>query len=177
VNNSLDDGPLLAALRAAIEARAAVPAAFLEAGRNAYAWHNIAAELADLSYDSLRDAGQEAGVRSEAASVRALTFQSARFSIAVELTDDALIGQLIPPQPGTAELQTRSGQPVTAPVDDVGCFAFAPRPDGPFRLRCRTVSQADVRTGWVAVSPGDDSPLPHEDDPPLPAPVPPLMTR
>jgi hypothetical protein len=56
VSNSLDDGPLLAALRAAIEARAAVPAAFIEAGRNAYAWHNITAELAGLSYDSLRDA-------------------------------------------------------------------------------------------------------------------------
>ncbi len=156
MNNSLDDGTLLAALRAAIEARAAVPDAFVEAGRSAYAWHNIDAELASLAYDSLQDAGQGAALRSEAASVRALTFQSARFSIEVELTDGALFGQLVPPQPGTAEIQTRSGQAVTAPIDEVGCFTFDPRPDGPFRLRCHTETQADVRTGWVSVAHGDD---------------------
>jgi len=158
VNNSLDDGPLLAALRAAVEARAAVPAAFVEAGRNTYAWHNIDAELASLSYDSLQDAGQAAALRSEDASVRALTFQSARFSIEVEITDDALFGQLIPPQPGAAEIQTRSGATVTAPIDDAGCFSFERRPAGPFRLRCHTEAQADVRTGWVAISRADDVP-------------------
>jgi hypothetical protein len=158
VNNSLDDGQLLAALRAAIEARTAVPAAFVGAGKNAYAWHNIDAELAGLSYDSRRDGEPAAALRSEAASVRALTFQSARFSIDVEITDDALFGQLVPPQPGTAEIQTRSGQTVAAPIDDVGCFTFGNRPDGPFRLRCHTETQADVRTGWVSVDPGDDPP-------------------
>jgi hypothetical protein len=168
VSNSLDEGQLLAALRAAIEARAAVPAAFVEAARNAYTWHNIDAELASLSYDSLQDAGQAGSVRSEAAAVRALTFQSARFSIEVELTDDAMFGQFIPPQPGMAELQTRSGQTVTAPMDNVGCFTFDPRPDGPFRLRCHTKTQTDVRTGWVALSPGDDPRVSHGDDPPLP---------
>jgi hypothetical protein len=152
VNNSLDDGSLLAALRTAIEARSAVPAAFVEAGRNAYAWHNIDAELASLSYDSLWDAGRAAAMRSEDASIRALTFQSARFSIEVEVTQDGLYGQLIPPQPGTAMLQTRSGQSVTAPIDDVGCFTFGPKPDGPFRLRCQTGAPADVRTGWVDVA-------------------------
>jgi hypothetical protein len=151
VNNSQDDSTLIAALRAAVEARAAVPAAFVEAGRSAYAWHDIDAELASLSYDSQRDGEQAAALRSEAASVRALTFQSARFSIEVELTDDTLFGQLVPPQPGTAEIQTRSGQTVTAPIDDVGCFTFGQRPDGPFRLRCRTEAQGDVRTGWVSV--------------------------
>ncbi|HEX3514895.1 MAG TPA: hypothetical protein VHT26_12930 [Trebonia sp.] len=156
--NNLDDDTLLAALRAAIEARAAVPDAFVEAGRNAYAWHNIDAELASIAYDSLQDAGQGAALRSESASIRALTFQSARFSIEVELTEGALFGQLVPPQPGTAEIQTRSGQAVTAPIDEVGCFTFDPRPDGPFRLRCRTETQVDVRTGWVSVAQEDDPP-------------------
>jgi hypothetical protein len=158
VNNSLDEGTLIAALRAAIEARAAVPAAFVEAARSAYAWHNIDVELASLAYDSLQDAGRGTALRSEAASVRALTFQSARFSIEVELTDGALFGQLVPPQPGTAEIQMRSGQAITAPIDEVGCFTFDPRPDGPFRLLCHTETQADVRTGWVAISGGDDPP-------------------
>ena len=150
-DNRLDDVGLLAALRVAVEARAAVPAAFVEAGKNAYAWHGIDAELASLSYDSLQDAGRGAEVRSEAASVRALTFQSDRFSIEVEVTDDALFGQLVPPQPGTAELQASSGETVTVPIDEVGCFTFGQRPDGPFRLRCHTETQTDVRTGWVTL--------------------------
>jgi hypothetical protein len=104
VSNSLDDGALIAALRVAVEARAAVPAAFIEAAGNAYAWHNIDAELASLAYDSLLDDGRAAALRSEAASVRALTFQSARFSIEVEIADGALFGQLVPPQPGTAQV-------------------------------------------------------------------------
>jgi hypothetical protein len=151
-DNRLDDAALLAALRAAVGARAAVPAAFVEAAKSAYAWHGIDAELASLSYDSLQDAGRDSGVRSESASVRALTFQSEHFSIEVEVTDDALFGQLVPPQPGTAELQARSGQTVTVPIDDVGCFTFSQRPDGPFRLRCHSETQADVRTGWVSLS-------------------------
>jgi len=153
VNDSLDEGVLLSALRVAVAARAAVPAAFVEAGRNVYAWHGVDAELASIAYDSLLDAGQPSGVRSESASIRALTFESAHFSIGVEITDDALFGQLVPPQPGAAELESRSGQIVAVPIDDVGCFTFGGRPDGPFRLRCHTEAQADVRTGWVAVSP------------------------
>jgi len=154
----LDEAALLAALRAAVEARAVVPAAFVEAGKNAYAWHGIDAELASLSYDSLLDTGLASGVRasdvrSEAAPVRALTFQSEHFSIEVEVTDDALFGQLVPPQPGTAELQARSGQTVTVAIDEVGCFTFDQQPVGPFRLRCHTDAQADVRTAWVTVSP------------------------
>lgn len=151
MSNNLDDGPLLAALRAAVEARAAVPDAFVEAGRNAYAWHNIDAELASLAYDSLRDAEQTAALRSETAAVRALTFQSARFSIEVEIAEGALFGQLVPPLQGTAEIQTRSGETLTAPIDEVGCFTFERKPDGPFRLRCHSGTQADVRTGWVTL--------------------------
>jgi hypothetical protein len=148
VNKGQDDDMLLAALRAAVEARAAVPDGFIAAGRNAYAWHNIDAELARLSYDSLLEDAR-AALRSETASIRALTFQSAHFAIEVEVTDDALFCQLVPAQPGTAEIVTRSGQAVSAPIDEVGCFTFGPLPDGPFRLRCHTETQAEVRTGWV----------------------------
>ena len=47
-----DDEALLAALRQALRARQAVPAEFVEAAKNAFAWHNIDAELAQLTYDS-----------------------------------------------------------------------------------------------------------------------------
>ena len=50
-----DDEELLAALGEAIRAREAVPEWFVETGKNAYAWHNIDAELAQLTYDSQTD--------------------------------------------------------------------------------------------------------------------------
>ena len=47
-----DDRRLLAALSEAMKARQAVPSWFVETGKNAYAWHNIDAELAQLTDDS-----------------------------------------------------------------------------------------------------------------------------
>jgi hypothetical protein len=150
-DNRLDDAALLAALRAAVGARAAVPAAFVEAAKSAYAWHGIDAELASLSYDSLQDAGRDSGVRSESASVRALTFQSEHFSIEVEVTDDALFGQLVPPQPGTVELQTLAGETAGGAIDEVGCFSIEPKPSGQFRIRFRADGQPEVITGWLTL--------------------------
>lgn len=143
-----DDEQLLAALRAAMKARQAVPDRFTEMGKNAYAWHNIDAELARLTYDSRSDAG--AAVRSEAASIRALTFTSGRLSIEMEVAEDSLVGQIIPPQAGTLEVHTTAGV-TSSPVDEIGCFAVSPIPISPFRLRCRTEDGADVLTGWITL--------------------------
>jgi hypothetical protein len=84
-----DDEELLAALGEAVKARQAVPEWFVETGKNAYAWHNIDAELAQLTYDSDSDRGVAAAVRAEAASIRALMFTSARLSIALEVASAA----------------------------------------------------------------------------------------
>ena len=66
-----DDDALIDALREAMLAREAVPAWFVETGKSAYAWHNIDAELAQLTYDSERDQRVAAATRSETASIRA----------------------------------------------------------------------------------------------------------
>ncbi len=50
-----DDEQLLGALREAMRAREEVPPGVVEAAKGAYAWHNIDAELAQLTYDSSRD--------------------------------------------------------------------------------------------------------------------------
>ena len=139
------------ALREALAAREAVPAAFVEAGKNAYAWRNIDAELAQLTFDSRRDTEVLASMRSEPAPIRALTLQSARFTIEVSITDDAILGQLIPPQSGTAEMQTQSGRIGDTSINEVGCFVIKPKPESPFRLRIRTSGQADVVTGWLTI--------------------------
>jgi len=145
------DEVLLGALRQAVRAFDAVPADFMAAAKGAYAWHSIDAELARLAYDSSLDADPVMGLRSESASIRALSFVSDRLSIEVEITSDGLLGQLIPARPGTVEVHEPDGDIVTVPVDEAGCFAVEPKPGGPFRLRCHTGPETDVLTGWVTL--------------------------
>jgi hypothetical protein len=145
-----DDDNLLEMLGQAIKARSQVPPELVEAAKNAYTWHTIDAELAELTFDSSRESEAAASTRSESASIRALTFTSARLSIEVEVTGNSLIGQVMPPQEGTMEAQTRDGATTTAPVDEIGCFFVEPVPPGPFRLRYRTHGM-DVVTGWLTL--------------------------
>jgi hypothetical protein len=140
----------MAALGEAIRAREAVPEWFVETGKNAFAWHNIDAELAQLTYDSHTDRERVAMVRSETASIRALTFTSERLSIELEVSQSTLLGQIIPPQAGTLEVHTTAGV-ASSPVDEIGCFAVEPIPNSPFRLRCRTADGTDVLTGWITL--------------------------
>ena len=146
-----DDERLLVALGEAIKESQAVPAWFVQTGKNAYAWHNIDAELAQLTYDSSTDMKRTAAVRSETASIRALTFTSAHLSMELEVTEDCLLGQVIPPWAGTLEIHTRAGEISTTEVDEIGCFAVDPIPPSPFRLRCRTSGGTDVLTGWITI--------------------------
>ena len=91
-----------------------------------------------------------AAVRSETASIRALTFTSTQLSIELEVTEGSLLGQIIPPRAGTLEVHTMAGMTAT-PVDEIGCFVVEPIPSSPFRLRCRTGNDTDVLTGWITL--------------------------
>ena len=146
-----DDERLLAALGEALKASEDVPSWFVETGRNAFAWHNIDAELAQLTYDSNEDRREVAVVRSETASVRSLTFTSAHLTVELEVAENSLLGQIIPPRGGTLEIHTKAGMISTTEVDEIGCFAVDPIPDSPFRLRCRTADGTDVLTGWITI--------------------------
>jgi hypothetical protein len=145
-----DDDELLEALGEALRAREQVPEWFVETGKNAYAWHNIDAELAQLTYDSSRDQDAVSAVRSETASIRALTFTSAQLSVELEVTTGSLVGQIIPPRAGTLEVHTTAGV-ASSLMDEIGCFAVTPIPSSPFRLRCRTEDGTDVLTGWITL--------------------------
>jgi len=151
VRDGWDDDQLLAALGEAVRARQAVPAEFIETAKNAYAWHNIDAELAQLSYDSSRDESRSAALRSEKASIRALTFTSAHFSIELEVTEGSLLGQIIPPREGTIEAKTGAGATTAAPVDEIGFFSIEPVPASPFRLHYRAAEGTDLVTGWITL--------------------------
>ena len=146
-----DDEELLAVLRQALAERQAVPPEFVEAAKNAFAWHNIDAELAELTYDSSRDAEPAPSTRAETASIRALTFTSAHLTIELEVTRDSLLGQSVPAQPGTIKVQLRDGAETTVPADEIGRFTIRPMPTGTFRLHCRTSADADALTGWITL--------------------------
>ena len=145
-----NDERLLAALREAVRAAEAVPSWLIEMGKNAYAWYNIDAELAQLTYDSGADAELSAAGRSETASIRALTFTSSRLSMELEVAGGSLLGQIVPPRAGALETHSKAGV-TTSPVDGTGCFALDPKPAGPFRLRFRTTGGVDVVTGWITL--------------------------
>jgi hypothetical protein len=151
VNASLDDDELLAALRRAMLEREDVPAEFVEAGKNAFAWHDIDAELARLTYDSVRDSEPALSMRSESASIRALTFTSAHLSIELEVGADSLVGQVVPTQAATIKVQRRVGTELFVPADEIGCFSIRPVPAGEFRLHCRTAQGVDAQTGWITL--------------------------
>jgi len=151
VTESWDDEELLTALRQAVSARQAVPPEFVTAGKSAFAWHNIDAELAQLTYDSTLADSQAVAMRAEAASIRSLTFSSTHLTIELEVTADSLIGQIVPAQTGSIEMHNSAGSVVTIPSDEIGCFMIQPIPPSPFRLRCRTAADIDVLTGWITL--------------------------
>jgi hypothetical protein len=147
----LSDDELLEALRQAVAAREVVPAEFIAAGRNAFAWHNIDAELAQLTYDSMRDAEPALSTRTEAASIRALTFTSGHLTIELEVGTESLVGQIVPAQTALITVQPMSGTETDVQADEIGCFSIAPIPAGQFRLRCRSGAGVETITGWITL--------------------------
>ncbi len=121
-------------MQQALRTRRAVPPEFVEAGKNTVAWRNIDAELAQLTYDSTRGADHLVPTRAESAAIRALTFTSPRLTIELEVTEDSLLGQVLPAQAATIEAETRTGAEDTITTDEIGCFSIRPIPRGPFRL-------------------------------------------
>ena len=146
-----DDEQLLAALKESLRARRAVPPGFAEAGKSAYAWRNIDAELARMTCDSVRDIGRTPSLRSELASIRALTFTSAHVIIELEVSEESLLGRVIPAREGTVEVQTRAGTAATVPVDKLGWFPIHPIPASPFRLQYHAADGIDVLTAWITL--------------------------
>jgi hypothetical protein len=146
-----DDDALLTAVKEALDEARDMPASFVDAGVTSYAWHNIDAELAALTYDSSRDLLAGASTRAEPAELRCLTFDANNLTIELEIIAGALHGQVVPPQPGTIELRHAGGAVTTAEINDVGYFTASPLPEGTFRLYCNTNSGVSVLTDWITL--------------------------
>jgi hypothetical protein len=144
----MTDDELLAELGEAVRAAAEVPASFRDAGRAAFAWRTVDEELALLVDDTVVLAGS----RSDA-TLRAMTFACAALIVELEVTQDALLGQLVPPQPGTVDIQTATGRAQTVTADELGWFTISPPPADLFRLRVTTGSGEAVVTAWARITP------------------------
>jgi hypothetical protein len=146
-----DDDSLLAALGGAVRAAQAVPAGFTEAGKAAYTWHSIDAELAALTFDSAAEPAAVPAIRAEEASPRFLTFAADDLTIELEIGPDSIVGQIVPPQAGHADACPASGAASTAEIDEIGCFVIRPLPSSPFRLHCHSSSGISALTTWIAL--------------------------
>jgi hypothetical protein len=146
-----DDDQLLAALGDALRAAETVPDSFAEAGRAAYTWHGIDAELAALTFDSAAEPAGVPAIRAEEASPRFLTFAAADLTIELEIGADAIVGQIVPPQAGHADACPASGPASSTEIDDIGCFVIRPLPASPFRLHCHASSGISALTTWITL--------------------------
>jgi hypothetical protein len=149
----LDDDELLTALGEALREAEAVPARVVALGQAAYDWRRIDAELATLTYDSATDpetAAEPALVRADAAPLRALRFQAHAAAIVLEVTDDALVGQILPPMAADISLMSSAGAGAgaEAEADELGYFVLRPVPRGSFRLWCRGRRGPELLTSW-----------------------------
>lgn len=144
-----DDNDLLALLEEALGAEGDVPPDFIAAGKAAFAWRTIDAELAALVYDSDREHEPALTRNQTTADLRALTFASAHVTIELELTATGLIGQLVPPSVAEIDVQTAAGVTSSVTTDELGCFTIRVIPQEPFRLRCRAGETIDVLTTWI----------------------------
>jgi hypothetical protein len=125
-----DDDQLLAALGAALRSGRRVPAGFIAMGKAAFSWRGNDAQLATRTYDTVFDDAdvEVARVRSEPASLRHLTLTAGELTLELVVTDDAILGQLVPPGPGRVEARTADGAMVTVVIGQGGAFTIVRRP-------------------------------------------------
>ncbi|MCX4570739.1 hypothetical protein ACF09G_02740 [Streptomyces albogriseolus] len=146
-----DEGPgadeelLEEELRQAASLLDPVPPALLQSAVDAFALRDLEARVAELTFDSLVDA---IPVRGAAAAPRMLTFSAGEVTLDVEVTEEGLIGQVLPPAPARVEILTGPRPAATATTDDMGRFTAAVTPSGPFALRLHTPDEV-VMTEWL----------------------------
>nr|MDT0660488.1 hypothetical protein [Micromonospora sp. DSM 115978] len=149
-----DDNALLTELGEALSDAKSVPEEFVTAGRAAFTWRTVDAELAlaELTFDSACDAEPAGLTRSGGAGggARTLAFRSGPVVVEIEVTDAGIVGQLSPGCAGRITARTANGAFDEASVDPVGFFALAAPPPGPIRLHAETSGYA-VATSWVSL--------------------------
>ncbi|HXJ28551.1 MAG TPA: hypothetical protein VNH17_22755 [Streptosporangiaceae bacterium] len=123
----------------------------ITAAEAAFSWRTADEELELLLLEPEASLGALAGAVRGAgpAAPRTLTFRGEQLSVEIEIDDNGIVGQLIPPQPGQVRLVTSDGPQAAAQADEVGCFTLPLPPPGPMRLDCELNGNRFV-TEWTA---------------------------
>ncbi|MFE5213731.1 MULTISPECIES: hypothetical protein [unclassified Streptomyces] len=143
--SEFEDALLEEELRQAAVVLDPVPDALRRLAVDAYALHDLDARIAELTFDSLMDALPVRGVTDVP---RMLTFRAGEVTVDVEVTDDGLIGQVLPPRSASIEVLGGPQTVTRVTVDTLGRFTSDTPPSGPFALRLRTGAEVIV-TEWL----------------------------
>jgi hypothetical protein len=142
------DDALLLELRTLAALHDPVPLDAVAAARSAIAYRTMDAELAELTADTSVEP-RVAGVRGAAAPAL-LSFDAIDLTVELEVVETAgarrLLGQLVPPRPGTVQVRHRGGTS-TVTADEVGRFSADHVARGPVSLRCEVEGRV-VETDW-----------------------------
>jgi hypothetical protein len=152
----MTDEQLMEALGTGLRASERVPAEIVAAAKASYTWREIDAELAALTFDSITETPEMAGVRSGGGGPRALTFEHQDVVVDVEIDEDGtVIGHVVPVSVEWVEVQqATAGEPVRVAADERGRFRAPGVGRGPFRLLCRFGAGAPfpmLLTDWVTI--------------------------
>ena len=107
-------------------------------------------ELLTLLYDSSREPDELSRSAGSYVVARYLTFQHELVTLELEIGPTAIIGQVVPVQPATLCLVTRSGAVEQIDTDELGGFAFDFPADRIIRLTCVT-GASQLRTTWISL--------------------------
>lgn len=146
-----EDEEILRDIKDAVRRVGRVPDSVLDAGRTAFT-RRIAhpgAALASVGYDSLLD--DSAQLRAPG-SPRVVTFETDSLSIEVTITDEQLLGQLIPPAAGRIAMLRVEGVAQDGAADEMGRFVLSLPSPGPTRFRCE-IGESEVFTDWMDLRP------------------------
>ena len=151
----MSDEQLMEALGSGLRAVDHVPREVMAAAKASYTWLDIDAELAALTFDSITESPEMAGVRS-GGGPRALTFEHGDVVVDVEIDDDGtVVGQVAPAPVEWVEVhQAAAGEPMRIATDERGRFRVPGIGHGPFRLLCRFRAGAPfpmLLTDWVTL--------------------------
>lgn len=141
---------LLDALQRVLEVVDAPPAHVIANAREAFTWHGVDAELAELVYDSAIEAAP--AVRA-ADAARQVTFRAPGLEIEVEVVSERtriVVGQLVPAQAAAIELRQDAATRTTE-ADALGRFSFDAVSPGAIKLTVVTASGATVQTEGLTI--------------------------
>jgi hypothetical protein len=139
--------------------------------KDSFAWRTVDNDLlfAEISFDSSLEttSGLRADPRAASPSSRVLVFtallqagslqagslqsgsESGLRSVEVEVLSDRLVGQFIPPGPGTVAVENEQGDVINrVAADEQGFFIIEPAPNEPIRLHCES-GNTRIISAWI----------------------------